>query len=218
LTIPERNCSGISLRPVSCPKSFEASEDHTKKKTTHYQEQDYDKVAAYKYEIADAEPDNIVYVDETGIDQYLYRAYGYASRGELVHGLIRGRRYARVGIVAAKQGDEIIAPCCYQGTMNHVMFEYWFQDHLLPALPKGTVIVMDNASFHRKEKLYRVAQRHHCFLIFLSPYSPELNPIEHVWAWLKRCISDILPLLDSFDQALWATFFFRKKPLRSKRL
>ncbi len=175
------------------------SEDHTKKKTTHYQEQDYDQVAAYKYEIADVKPETIAYVDETGIDQYLYREYGYAPRGELVHGLIRGRRYARIGIVVAMLGDDVIAPCCYQGTMNHVMFEYWFKYQLLPTLPKGTVIVMDNASFHRKSRLYRLAQKYHCFLIFLSPYSPELNPIEHFWAWLKRCIPDILPLLDSFD-------------------
>ncbi len=149
-------------------------------------------------------------MDETGIDRYLYREYGYAPKGEPVHGLIHGRRYARTGIVAAKMGDEVIAPCCYQGTMNHVMFEYWFKYQLLPALPKGTVIVMDNASFHRKGKLYRIAQKYHCFLIFLSPYSPELNPIEHFWAWLKRRLPDILPHLPSFDLALFAAFYFRK--------
>jgi len=95
----------------------------TRKKTTHYQEQEHDKVAAYKYEIADVSPENIAYVDETGIDQYLYRAYSYAPRGELVHGRIRGRRYARIGIVAALMGNEILAPCRYQGTMNHALFE-----------------------------------------------------------------------------------------------
>jgi len=97
-------------------------------------------------------------VDETGIDQYLYRQYGYAPRGKLVHGLIRGRRYARVGVVAARMGKEIVAPCRYDGTMDHKLFEDWFENNLFPALPKGTVIVMDNASFHRKEQLHSLAQ------------------------------------------------------------
>lgn len=117
----------------------------------------------------------------------------------------------RSSIVAAQMGNEILAPCQYTGTMNHELFEKWFQEHLLPALPKETVIVMDNASFHRKEQLYSLAQKSGCYLIFLPPYSPELNPIEHFWAWLKRTLRRILPKLDSLDQAIFAAFFFREQ-------
>ena len=180
------------------------------KKATTYEEQSYDKVAEYKYEIADIPPENIAYVDETGIDRYLYREYGYGPRGQLVHDRIKGRKYMRTSIVAALMGNEIIAPCQYTGTMNHELFENWFQEHLLPALPKETVIVMDNASFHRKEQLYCFAQKSGCYLIFLPPYSPELNPIDRFWAWLKRTLRRILPKLDSLDQAIFAAFFFRE--------
>jgi len=89
------------------------------------------------------------------------------------------------------------------------LFEDWFENNLLPALPKGTVIVMDNASFHRKEQLSCLAQKRGCFLIFLPPYAPQLNPIEHFWAWLKRCLQKILPLLPSFDEALFVAFYFK---------
>ena len=181
------------------------------KKTTTYEEQDHDKVAEYKYEIADIPPENIAYVDETGIDSYFYREYGYSPRGQLIRGRIKGRKYMRSSIVAAQMGGEIIAPCQYTGTMTHKLFEKWFQDHLLPALPKGTVIVMDNASFHRKEQLYCLAQKSECYLIFLPPYSPELNPIEHFWAWLKRTLRKILPKLDSLDEAIFAAFYFRRQ-------
>ena len=181
------------------------------KKTTTYEEQDYDKVAEYKYEIADIPPENIAYVDETGIDCYFYREYGYGPKGQLIHGRIKGRKYMRSSIVAAQMEGEIIAPCQYTGTMTHELFEEWFQDHLLPALPKGTVIVMDNASFHRKEQLYCLAQKSECYLIFLPPYSPELNPIEHFWAWLKRTLRKILPKLNSLDEAIFAAFYFRRQ-------
>ena len=103
-------------------------------------------------------------MDETGIDSYYYREYGYSPEGQPVHGRIRGRKYARTGIVAAQMGDAIIAPCQYSGTMNHELFEDWFENTLLPALPEGTVIVMDNASFHRKKQLYCLAQEHGCYV------------------------------------------------------
>lgn len=148
-------------------------------------------------------------MDETGIDHYLYRTYGYAPRGQLVHDRIKGRKDQRTGVVAAKMGDEIIAACRYSGTMDHERFEDWFEHKLLPALPEGTVIVMDNASFHRKQKLYSLAQTFNCHLIFLPPYSPDLNPIEKFWAWLKSTLRKILPRLNSFDDALFAAFFFR---------
>ena len=150
-------------------------------------------------------------MDETGIDSYLYREYGYAPRGELLHDQIAGRKYARTGIVAAQMGQEILASCSYDGTMNHELFEDWFENHLLQELPKDTVIVMDNASFHRKEPLYSLAQKYDCCLIFLPPYSPELNPIEHFWSWLKRTLCKILPKLSSLDEALFAAFYFRKQ-------
>ncbi len=199
------------MRRIRDPESLEKIGHHAKKKTTRYKEQDYDKVAAYKYEISDINPDNIAYVDESGIDRALFREYGYASRGERILSRISGRRYARVGVVAARMGKEILAPCRFQGTMDHELFEEWFEKHLLPALPEGGVIVMDNASFHRKQQLYCLASQAGHPLIFLPPYSPELNPIEHFWAWLKRTLRNILPRLDSFDQALFAAFYFRDR-------
>ena len=124
--------------------------DHKKKKTTRYQEQEEQRVAAYQEQIKDIPPEKIAYVDECGIDTYLYREYGYASRGQQVFGRISGRRYQRCGIVAAKMGHQIIAPFQYSGTMDSRLFDFWFSHQLLPSLDKGTVIVMDNASFHSK--------------------------------------------------------------------
>ena len=103
-------------------------------------------------------------------------------------------------------GDKILAPFQYSGTMNSTLFEYWFSTQLLPSLEKGTVIVMDNASFHCKKRLFSAAQNAGCKLLFLPPYSPELNSIEKFWAWLKRFLRKILPSATSFDDALFDAF------------
>ncbi len=165
--------------------------------------------------MANVPPEKIAYVDETGIDTYLCRQYGYAQKGKLVRARIPGRKYARTGIVAAKLGDKIIAARKYKGTVNHELFEDWFENMLLPALPKDTVTVTDNASFHRKKQLKQIAKAHGYRPVFLPPYSPELNPIEHFWAWLKRFLRKILPDHNSFDEALQAAFSFRDSLLSS---
>lgn len=145
-------------------------------------------------------------MDETGIDTYLYREYGYAPKGQKVDAAVSGRKYKRVGIVAAQLGREIISPLAYSGTMDSGLFEFWFEKQLLPALPPDTVIVMDNASFHRKAQLVCAAQKHGFRLIFLPPYSPEFNPIEKFWAWLKRFLRSSLDSSSSFDAALFDAF------------
>ena len=127
---------------------FNCGDYNTKKKTTRYLEQDPEKVAAYQEKIKDIPSEKVAYVDECGIDTYLYREYGYAPRGQQIFGRISGRKYKRCGIVAAKMGDKLLAPFQYSGTMNSTLFEFWFTKQLLPSLEMGTVIVMDNASFH----------------------------------------------------------------------
>ena len=71
---------------------------------------------------------------------------------------------------------------------------------------KGTTIVLDNATFHRKSVLPDLAKQYVCEILFLPPYSPDLNPIEKKWAWLKRKLREILFLHSSFADALCACF------------
>ena len=78
--------------------------------------------------------------------------------------------------MAAQQNNQILAPLQYKGMMNSQFFEAWIEKHLIPELAKGSVIVMDNASFHRKKRLNDIAEQYKVKIIFLPPYSPELNP------------------------------------------
>ena len=139
----------------------------------------------------------------------MYREYGYALRGQKVFGRIRGQKYKRCSIVAGKMGNKIIAPFQYSGTMNGKLFNFWFSKMLLPSIDKGTVIVMDNAKFHSPKILIHLVEKAECKLIFLPPYSPEFNPIEKFWAWLKRYLRNVLPSVSSFDFALFNAFQLR---------
>jgi transposase len=154
----------------------------------------------------DVPVEQIAYVDETGVDTYLYREYGWSERGKPLFGNVSGRKFKRTGVVAAQLGKSVISPLTYDGTMDSALFEAWFSDCLLPNLPDSSVVVMDNASFHRKSKLFSITEKTGHRLIFLPPYSPEYNPIENFWAWLKRHLRKILPSYSSFDDALCSAF------------
>lgn len=204
--VSKRSGGGIRMYGNGNTESIQTSRNNAKKKTKRYREQDPVKAAKYQEQIRDIPPERIAYIDETGIDTYLYREYAYSPKGEAVCDLISGRKYQRTGIVAAQMCGEIIEPFQYNGTMDSVLFEHWFEQCLLPALPPQSVIVMDNAAFHRKSRLYSCVQNTGHTLIFLPPYSPNLNPIEHFWSWLKRKLRKILHLFHSFNDALFECF------------
>ena len=86
--------------------------------------------------------------------------------------------------------------------MKASVFEKWFENKLLSCLPKGHVIIMGNAACHKKEVLYQIAKKYSQRLIFLPPYSPEYNPIEHTWGALKRKVAGCVQVYDSVSQAL----------------
>jgi transposase len=156
--------------------------------------------------LKDIRPEQLIYVDEAGVDKYLYREYARAARGEKVYTKISGRKFRRVNIVAGICLGMWIAPLQYGGTTDSLLFEYWFENRLLKEAKVGSVIVLDNATFHKKAILPGLAKKCGCEVLFLPPYSPDLNPIENKWAWLKRILRKILPDFDSLDLAIQAAF------------
>ena len=151
-------------------------------------------------------PEKLVYVDECGIDRYLYREYAYSIRGQKVVAQISGRKFKRTNIVAGICQGEWVAPMTYDSTTDSILFEYWFEHCLLNEVEPGSIIILDNATFHRKSIIPDLALRKNCTVLFLPPYSPDLNPIEKKWAWLKKLLRKILPHFQFFDDALLCCF------------
>ena len=146
-----------------------------------------------------------VYVDESGINTCLQREYARSPRGEAVEDLKRGSRFERVNVVGALCGGTHYAVECYRQTANGEFFERWFSGSLLAAIPKGHTVIMDNAPFHRKKRLRKLA-RGKVRLLFLPAYSPDYNPIEQSWANMKRFLRNNMSNFQSVSSAVYAYF------------
>ena len=166
--------------------------DYKKKKTTLYKERDEVKRTEFQKKLEQIAPDTLVYIDEAGLDNRLYREYGRAPRGQKVYANIPGKKRERISIIGALRAKQFIAPFTFQGGCNSDVFNALLEQVLLPTLPKGTTIIMDNAAFHKSEKTESLIQQYGCHLLFLPTYSPDLNPIEHYWFALKNHARKIL--------------------------
>jgi hypothetical protein len=181
---------------------FEEIKDNAKKKTLLYKERCEVKRAAFLEQISCYQEESIVYIDESGVDSYMHRDFGWAAKGELVMGEVSGKRYARESFIAAKCGPEILAPMCFQGTCDTNLFNFWIEIFLVPILQAGQVVVMDNATFHKSEKTKILIEAAGCTLLFLPPYSPDLNPIEVYWANLKAKIKSLIKDSSTLSEAI----------------
>lgn len=144
------------------------------------------------------------YVDETGIDKYIFREKVRAKRGVKVHSKVRGKKFERLSIVAGKSGNHIAAPMIYKGTANSQLFEHWFE--IFCKEISGNIAIMDNASIHRKSQLKIIAKTYNVTLLFGPPYSPDLNKIEKFWAYLKKKLRSVLKNFDNLMDAVCYCF------------
>lgn len=149
---------------------------------------------------------DIVFIDESGMNREFRRERARAKRGVKIHAQKSGKRVKRTNVVAGLYGKKHIAVQCYEHSTTADFFEDWFEWALLAEIPEGGLVILDNASFHRKERLIDIASRYGVFVLFLPPYSPDFNPIEKSWANLKRWLCDNLNRFRSLDMAIEAYF------------
>jgi len=127
-----------------------------------------------------------LYVDESGFAATTQRDYGWAPRGQKVQGLRSGNRRPRTSLLAALRHKRLLAPWLLDGTCNSLIFNTWLRQALRPYLNADTVVVLDNASFHKSQETEQIITETGAHLLFLPPYSPHLMPIEHTFGTLKK--------------------------------
>lgn len=131
------------------------------------------------------DPTELVYLDESGVDEALHRSYARAPRGTKVVGEVSGTQAKRLSLIAALNASQLLAPMRFEGYCDTAVFNTWLEHALLPELRPGQTVVMDNASFHKSPTTKALIESKGCFLKYLPTYSPDLNPIESQWAILK---------------------------------
>jgi hypothetical protein len=136
-------------------------------------------------EVAPIPPHQRVYIDQSGVDNTLVYPWGWSRKGQTCHGDRLGHKTERVSMMAALCQGQVIAPLTFRGTCYAALVEAWVEQHLLPVLQPGQVVILDNAAFHRHARLRALLATKGCSLLPLPPYSPDLNPIEHLWNTLK---------------------------------
>ena len=133
-----------------------------------------------------------------------------ALRGVKIHASKMGRmpKEHKINVLAARKKDiqgnvTHIAPLCYRHTMNSDFFVEWFRTRLVKAIPKGSTVILDNASHHPKIRLYNLARRHSMKILFLPTYSPDFNMIEKDWANMKKHIIDQEVDMQGLEEAIY---------------
>ena len=96
---------------------------------------------------------------------------------------VSGSRTGRTSVIAGLVNGEFTSSHTYSGSCDADLFSFWLANHLLPSLTTKTVIVLDNARFHKGSFSQKLVEDAGHTLLFLPAYSPDLNPIEHVWAY-----------------------------------
>lgn len=127
----------------------------------------------------------IVYLDESGFSQDMPRTHGYSQKGKRCFAKRDWHASGRTNAIGAIIDNRLLTVSLFDANIDADIFFAWLKDDLLPKLPPESVIVMDNATFHKRLDMQKIVQDNHHILLYLPPYSPDLNPIEHKWAQAK---------------------------------
>lgn len=116
------------------------------------------------------------------------RTHGRARRGERLVDKLPHGRWRTLTFLAALRHDRVEAPCVIDGPINGESFLAYVEQILVPALKPGDIVVIDNLGSHKGKAVRRAIRAAGAKLFFLPPYSPDLNPIEQLFAKLKTLL------------------------------
>ena len=131
------------------------------------------------------DPNRLVFIDETGAKTNMARTHGWTPRGERLRMAVPHGHWNTTTFVAGLTPRGMIAPFVLSGAIDRDAFEAYVKQVLIPELRPGDIVVMDNLSSHKGPNVHKMIEDAGAQLLFLPPYSPDLNPIELAFAKLK---------------------------------
>jgi len=130
--------------------------------------------------------ENVVYFDESGFEKHSYRKHAWTRPGQKVYASVPGKREKRTNLIMAQRDGQWLAPETFEGSCDAGRVNEWLENNLLPLLTEPSIIVFDNASFHKKKEIAALCRKKGHVPLPLPPYSPDFNPIENSFGSVKR--------------------------------
>ena len=148
-------------------------------------------------------------MDETGIKHQIKKEFVWSKRGKKIFGDKLGSKRGRTSVIAGykrkntennkdENNNKLIAPFYFNGHTTSEVFMTWLDKVLLPIWNEDDILIMDNASWHKTKRVINFLKENKIKYIFQPPYSPDLNPIEHYWANMKRGIRNLEDGVEDF--------------------
>jgi transposase len=135
-----------------------------------------------------AEPHRLVFIDETGTNTKMTRARGRCERGERLRAKAPFGHWKTQTFVAGLRCGALTAPWVIDAPMDRAIFEAYVRTQLVPTLQAGDIVILDNLPAHKSPAAEQAIRERGAWLMFLPPYSPDLNPIEMAFAKLKALL------------------------------
>jgi len=178
-----------------------------KKKTLGAVERDEAARAIFREVIAHLKAEDVVVVDESGSRIGMVSLYGRSTRGSRVYDRVIRNWGHNVTLLASMTTTGMQAAMTVEGSVNESVFEAFIEKVLLPTLRPGQIVIMDNLSSHKSQRVEQFIAQAGCELLFLPTYSPDLSPIEEAFsklkAFIRRCRARTLAtLLEAIEQGL----------------
>jgi transposase len=134
------------------------------------------------------DPDRLVFIDETWASTNMTRARGRSPSGTRLVMPVPAGHWKTTTFIAGLRSGGLVAPTVVDGAINGELFEAYVRQQLVPTLGPGDVVVMDNLSSHKRAGVASAIEAAGARLLYLPPYSPDLNPIEQAFAKLKALL------------------------------
>jgi transposase len=170
---------------------------YAQKKSAHAEEQERPDVLirreAWFEGQTDLDPARLVFVDESWASTNMARRYGRCRRGERLRMSVPHGHWKTTTLIAGMRLDGIVAPFVIDCPVNRDIFETWVERVLIPELRSGDTVIMDNLSSHKGPRVRELLEAAGANLLYLPPYSPDFNPIEHLFSKLKAQLRKAAP-------------------------
>ena len=176
------------------------------KKTRLAKERDEATRQEFREAIALVPVDKLIFLDECHFALNLHRLYGWTVGGGRCCESVPFEKGVKRSVVGAfslpsdHNPTGLLSLWQKKGLWNSHTFTLFVAEAVLPVVPPGSVLVLDNARLHHNLALKQLVEEAGCLLLFLPPYSPDFNPIEPVWSWIKNKVRAVAPRTDEQRQ------------------